>query len=324
MEKLTLRAQFGFTRKFEVFYDLPYIDKNRKTGIGFKVSYSENDQVAYETRDHWLQFVGINEVGIGTVQRKRFYSQFGFERRNRFYSRHNMTIGYHDQWVGDTVVSLNPNYFGGALSSIQFFKLGYSYTYDVRNIAFYPTKGHMLQAGVEKEGLGLLGPLDVWKLYGNASKYFSLSKRWSTGHYLSGFGTLPRDTVPYFTYGGLGYRNDLLRGFDLKVINSTSYLIMKNELRFMVFSFTRKYDKIVPIKQFQTIPASLFVKAFIDVGTSHDPYTAALNPEFANNGIWAWGLGLDLATFYDLVFRLEYSRISNNENNLFLNLHAAF
>ncbi len=319
MEKLTLRAQVGFTRKFEVFYDLPYIDKKRKTGIGFKVSYSENDQVAYETRDNWLQFTGQNDV-----LRKRFYGQFGIERRNRFYSRHNVNLGYHNYWVGDTIVDLNPNYFSDSIQRLEFAKINYTYTYDVRNIAFYPTKGHMIEAGLEKEGLGLFGPLDVWKINVNGSKFYTLSRRFSSGHYASLFTSLPRESIPYFTYGGLGYRDDILRGFDLYVVNARSYALIKNELRFMLFSFTRKYDKIVPVKQFQTIPASLFLKAFVDFGTSEDPFTANLNPLFADKNLWAAGLGLDFATFYDLVFRLEYSRISNGENNVFLNLHAAF
>ncbi len=318
-EKLTLRAQIGFTRKYEVFYDIPYVDKNRKTGIGFKVSYSENDQVAFETRDNFFQFYGQNKTN-----RTRFYSSFNFERRNRFYSRHNVNIGFHDQWVSDSIVILNPNYFGDLKNQIRFFRLSYTYTYDKRNISFYPTDGHKVEAKVEKDGIGAFEDVDVWKFNLNASKYFKYSKRIGSGHYLSGFSSLPAGNIPFFTYGGLGFKNDVLRGYDLYVINSRAYGIMKNEIRYMIFSFTKKYDKIVPVRQFQTIPTSLYFKLFADLGISDDPFTSELNPLFANQSLWSIGSGMDLTTFYDLVFRVEYSYNSNQEHNVFINLHAAF
>jgi hypothetical protein len=45
---------------------------------------------------------------------------------------------------------------------------------------------------------------------------------------------------------------------------------------------------------------------------------------FTNKYLASYGAGLDIATFYDLVFRIEYALNQDLEDSFFLNLKAAF
>lgn len=316
-ENLKVKLQLGFTRKYELFYDIPYIDKNQKTGVGYKISYSDNNIVAYEVADHQLQFVDSDDI-----QRRRFYTQFYVTRRSEFFGRHYLELGYRNNWIGDTIAQLNPNYFGDSLNKVQFLTLSYSYTWDKRNIAYYATKGHYIGIGIGQAGLGLLDDISLWEVKLVGAKYFDLGKKFFSSHYGSAKLSGP-EAQPFFLYGGLGYGKDILRGFDLYVINGNYFLANKNELKYKLLSFHKTF-KWIPLEQFQTLPVDVFIKVFADLGYADDRNTRDVNARFSNRFLSGYGVGIDVATFYDLVFRTEFSINQDGENNLFLNLQAAF
>ncbi|MEQ9250776.1 MAG: BamA/TamA family outer membrane protein [Cytophagales bacterium] len=316
-ENIKLKFQLGFTRKFEAFYDIPYVNKNRKTGMGFKVSYSDNNTVAFQVNDHKLEFVDSDEL-----QRRRFYSTFYLVRRSEFYGQQSVELNYHQQWVGDTISALNPNYFGDSASRVEYFNLSYSYSWDRRNIAYYATKGYIIGVGIGKAGLGLLDDIDVWEMRLQGAKYFELGKKFYSSHYASTKISAP-NSQPFFLYQGLGYGDDILRGFDLYVINGNHYVINKNELKYELFSFKKTFN-FIPLDQFKVLPVKVFIKVFADLGYVDNRNTRDLNARFSNTFLSGYGIGIDVATFYDLVFRTEYAISQEGETNLFLNLQAAF
>lgn len=316
-ENLKLKLQLGFTRKTEIFYDIPFVDKNQKTGLGFKVSYSDNNVVAYEVNDHQLQFVDSDQI-----ERRRFYANAYVVRRSQFFGSHLLGADYHQQWVGDTIIGLNPNYFGDGQNLSQFFVLKYNYSWDRRNIAFYPTEGYYIQFQLSKLGLGIFNDLDMWVGNIAAAKFFNLGKGFYTNHYTSVKISGP-DRQPYFQYEGLGFGRNLLRGFDLYVINGNYFAVNKNEFKYRLLSFRRTFDWF-PVPQFRTIPIDIFVKAFSDFGYVEDLNTRILNQRFSNKLLSGYGVGMDIATFYDLVFRIEYSINQDAETNVFVNVQAAF
>ncbi|MEQ9166787.1 MAG: hypothetical protein RLO12_11050, partial [Fulvivirga sp.] len=68
----------------------------------------------------------------------------------------------------------------------------------------------------------------------------------------------------------------------------------------------------------------VFIKVFADLGYVDNRNTRDLNARFSNTFLSGYGIGIDVATFYDLVFRTEYAISQEGETNLFLNLQAAF
>jgi outer membrane protein assembly factor BamA len=76
--------------------------------------------------------------------------------------------------------------------------------------------------------------------------------------------------------------------------------------------------------QFKTFPIDFYLKLFADFGYVDDRNTRTLNNRFTNKYLASYGAGLDIATFYDLVFRIEYALNQDLDDSFFLNLKAAF
>lgn len=55
-DEMTLYGQAGFTRKISLDYDFPFANKSNTLGFGFTTFYSANKEIAYKTKDNYLQF----------------------------------------------------------------------------------------------------------------------------------------------------------------------------------------------------------------------------------------------------------------------------
>jgi outer membrane protein assembly factor BamA len=52
-DRLTFIAQFGFTRKFEIDYEMPPIGKNQRFGATFNILYSDNKESVFNSIDNF-------------------------------------------------------------------------------------------------------------------------------------------------------------------------------------------------------------------------------------------------------------------------------
>ena len=55
-ETIKLTTQFGFSRKFDLSYRIPYLDKKQKQGLQIDADFSEPKNIAYYTENHKLKF----------------------------------------------------------------------------------------------------------------------------------------------------------------------------------------------------------------------------------------------------------------------------
>jgi hypothetical protein len=75
-------------------------------------------------------------------------------------------------------------------------------------------------------------------------------------------------------------------------------------------------------KQFETAPFALYLRAYSDAGYVRDNSLNPLNTKLANEFLLGGGLGLDMVTYYDLVFRLEYSINRLQQQGVYLHVKA--
>ena len=128
---------------------------------------------------------------------------------------------------------------------------------------------------------------------------------------------------PYLQTIGLGYRNDLVRGYELYVIDGQDYALIKNELKFRLFSIQKHFDWI-PIKQFNTIPLAAYLNTFADAAYVQNKYPELSNTRLGNKALYGAGAGLDLVTFYNIVARMNLTFNANGERRFFFNIFREF
>ncbi|MEH0158081.1 BamA/TamA family outer membrane protein [Limibacter armeniacum] len=301
-ESLDLLMRFGFSNVFRINYNIPFLDKQQKTSLSFGASYSETHTVAYATK--FNKFVEVSNEE--NVLQKQWAGYVSVGKRIGFYDYHRVSLGYSSGAIADTVAELNPNYFLGGRKSQKFFKLSYSYAKDMRDIRVYPLNGYFVRGSFEKNGLGVFDDLNSIVIEGDYFKYTPISKRFF--HELGAtFKTSFPALQPYQEMRALGYTTKILRGYDNYVVEGQHLGIFKNTLRFKALSKKLNLKKIIPLKYFSSIPIEVYLKSYADAGYISSQVVTETNERLTNNLLLGWGTGVDVVTFYNTTFRLEYS-----------------
>jgi outer membrane protein assembly factor BamA len=316
-DKLRFVAEFGFIPKFEVAYSLPYIDKAQKTGITVGSSYSMNKTMAKRTWRDKLDYLSSEEKN-----KERFYSYVTLTRRNKYYAFHSLDLRWSTTKISDTIAILNPNYLLDGRIRQRYFQLTYSFSYDKRDNVQYPLQGQ--SGGVQFSKIGLLPSDDVNMayLYGSYRKYIPISKRWYANTGVRGRISMPK-RQPYLQTIGLGYRNDLVRGYELYVVDGQSYALWKNEIKYKLFSL-RKHFPWIPIRQFNTIPIAAYINTFADAGYVKNNYPELSNTGLGNSMLFGAGTGLDVVTFYNIVARFNVNINAEGDRRFFFTIARDF
>ncbi|MEJ2003404.1 MAG: POTRA domain-containing protein [Cyclobacteriaceae bacterium] len=319
-ERLRLDAQFGFTKRFAIAYEMPYIDKSQRHGLNIAAQYAQNKNVAYRTLDHVAQFLDDDNVLL-----TRRFLRLGYTFRNSFYIRHNVDISYNSNDIADTLLLESPNYFNDSSMKQKYFSITYQFVIDRRDLFAYPLNGHYFQAFIRKEGLGLYKDLDRTEIILRYTNYSPLGKEYYFSNYSAAYLSVPEDQ-PYSTLSALGYSSDYVRGYELYLIEGQHLLLNRSTIKKKIFS-TDFYAGFMPAEQFRRIPISIYLKTYFDMGyaRNYEFYEQeGFNTRLSNKFLFGTGIGLDFVTFYDAVFRLEYSFNGEKEGGFFLNFKKEF
>lgn len=323
---LSFATSFGLAHLFEIGYLNPSVNKKRTFGYGAFFSYQRSRRIPVNTINDKLSYIDLNKVF--------HYNHFNFTNsfiiRPNIRATHLINATYNYSSVSDSVIKANPDYYINQKNYQNYIKIGYHFESDHRDIKAYPTNGWLIQLGIMNYGLGLMKDINLTTTYFRMSGY----KQWKKHPKFStaGFGKLLvsfPDKQPYNIQvdKALGYNQDLVRGYELYVLNGQHYLLFKSEQRFKVLDFKLKnikkmQSKPIMNKSIAYLPLNLVLKAFFDAGYVWDNQFEA-NNYLKNKWIFGFGLGLDIVTFNNSVFRMEYSFNRNLENRLYLHFQQA-
>lgn len=316
-DRLRLLAEFGFVPKYELSYSLPYINKAMTLGFQTGISYTTNKTLPYRTWNDKLDFFN-NE----NLNRERLFVFATLTKRKRFYDVQSLDLRWNYTELSDTLARLNPNYLLDGQVQQQYFQLTYTYQFDNRDNVQYGLRGR--QYGLMASKLGLLpsDQLNQVVLMAWYRKFTPLGERFYTNSGLRTRLSLP-NRQPYQSIVGLGFRQDLVRGYELYVIDGQQFVLLQNELKYKLFHFERTFDWF-PIRQFNTIPVTAYLNTFADVGYVRNAFPELSNTQLGNKLLSGVGVGLDLVTFYNIVYRFNYSLNSQGERGFFFRVGRSF
>lgn len=320
-EVLKILVQHGFTPKYEAFYRIPYINRKQRDGLYFGASYSTNRAVAYNSANNRLNFA---ELPVGTAGRSRFYAVATYNWRIGFFTNHSVEARYFYNTIADTIALLNPNYFYNGKTYQSYFRLSYNFGLDVRDMRYYAARGYVIEGGITNDGLAIAQGVNITTFRGRYARYFDFGRNFFGGFGLQGKASFPADAQPYNLSMALGYLEEMVRGYERYVLDGPHYALGKAEVRYRFFNRTLNLDAGMPIRQFSTLPVQLYITAYTDAGYAYHPQASQLNLHLNNKLALGYGMGLNIVTFYDLVFRMEYSQNVEGTGGFFLNMRAPF
>ncbi|WP_273214120.1 BamA/TamA family outer membrane protein [Runella zeae] len=300
-DRLRLRAEFGFIPRLDIYYSIPYLDKKQRTGITIGILRITNRSLAYRTNRDKLSFLGSDER-----TRERIVPYLTLTHRPKFYGYHSFSAQYSMTNVTDTIARLNPNYFLGGKSRQRYLQLSYSHFYDRRDRGQYALRGFIYGFYVSKIGVLPSDDVDILEATFNWGQYIPLAKKLYFS-YLTELKVATPARQPFLQTRGMGYGGDLVRGYELYVIDGPHYSYLKTNLRYQLLNRTFNLSKFIKLRQFNALPVAIYPNIYADVGYVRNPYPELNNSQLANRPLFGFGVGMDVVTWYNFVGRINYS-----------------
>ncbi len=312
------KIQFGYTRKYNLRYSLPFINRKKTLGIYAYTDFSQNREVNYATVGNKQAFWRDEDRFVYS----RFRTEFGINYRPGARNFHYWELGFNqnriDPHVADT---LNPGFFRDGRTLQRYFSLAYEFTSDFRDIRAYPVNGYFFRMRLQKDGIGIFPDRDALTLTARYERYFPIASRWSLAMLSGGKLSLIRKPQPYNDNRALGFGNIYLPGYEYYLADGLDMALARSIFRYRFFDKELRFGKWVPLPAYRNIPFKAYLVLNSGWALVNDPFPTRVGNPLNNRPLWGGGLGLHLVFFFDKVVLIEYSFNHLWEKGLFLHFN---
>jgi outer membrane protein assembly factor BamA len=319
-EYIRFTAQFGYSRRFGLLYRVPNLGRSQKHGLSFMADYGEPKNLATKTVEHVPLFLETRSTLKKSLSLATTYSY-----RRSFYVTHSVTLEHNNSTAADTVLGENANYFAESGTQQSYTALSYQFNSDHRDVIAYPLKGFHFSGYISKTGLIPTDDVNMLELNALFAQHYSLGDGLFLSNFTSGYFSSPKQQ-PYSMYNALGYRRQFIRGYETYLVEGPQFVLNKTTLKYRIFSRAWSIEDS-PLEQFRHFPVSVYLKVYYDFGyvENYPQYEqAGVSTPLANRYLQGTGVGLDVVTLYDNVFRFEYTFSKNGRTGFFFNVRKEF
>jgi outer membrane protein assembly factor BamA len=307
----------GYARNISASYSAPYSNKKLTEGFGVAVGYTQNREVQYKL-NYNNKLLNYRKEGFVS---NNFNAAVGYSIRKGFFKSTNFSVGFNYSNIDDSIITTkyNSTYFNSSNSKqfIPDFGVGISYSNTDNNN--YPQKGLIYSYGISKRGVQFVGGINSLSISGSFAKFYKHSHNFFSTVQSSAIVKLPFEQA-FVNRRAIGFGSLSLRGLEVYLIDGVAAGVAKYTLTKKVAAFKIPFP--IKIKSLPYVPFKIFAKTYADAGYSYlsKKYDSRLNNKFLYTG----GFGIDIVTFYDIVFKVEYSFNQLGEKGLFLRGKGGF
>jgi len=312
-DRLNINLIAGYSNQVQLRYEQPFADKSLTKGFSVGFSLARQRELNFASAYSKQVFVKRDEFVYQNIRAEAAYLY-----RPAIKTRHAIKLAYVTSKINDTVVLLNPHYFGNKQKSISFPELSYNVQYYDADYNAYPTKGFIGDASIIRRGVNHEMNLTQFQYHANLT--IPIAKK--TQLYLQSAGVLklPFDQ-PYINQQLFGNSDAYMRGLEYYVSDGTAGIIGRATLHRQVFSTTLRTPPNV--KKEVNIPIRIYLKGGADIGYTYNkhPGTSILSNRF----LYTECIGLDVVIpSYDVVFKFDYSFNQLGGSGIFLHVRTDF
>lgn len=301
-QTLQINGFKGFTESLGIQYKIPYLTNKLRDGFKTAIDYSTQNEVFTDIYKNEMVYIKNDSLPIRT----KFHFQLEYFRRTGFYKTQYFNARFFQYSGSDTLSDYSQHYFGNNLSFLRYINLSYRFKIDKRFSQNYPLKGYFFDVKLDQFGLGKLdySNLFVTRIISNFRIYKKITEKhfWATGFHLNHYFT---QRIPFHLKTGLGFDN-YIRGYEPYILFGTTSLLIKNNYKIQLVSpkvitlpFIKNFEK------FSKVHFALYWNNYLDAGFVVNK-TEKTN-DLTNKFLIGAGSGLNWVTYYDVVFRTEYS-----------------
>ena len=307
----------GYSREVEMAYDRPNAGKNLVHGFGGGFLFSGQQEIDIITTNNQQVFVNRDSIKYAG---KYLQTQASFSLRYYFRpairTKHFFRFSFNQLRIDSSVLVYNPNYFLNNQLSLVFPEFFYSINYNHIDYVPYPTKGFLFETSILQRGF--TANMNMTQLIARSTEAFSFAPKMYFVTQNFAVLRLPFKQS-FYNQKLLGYGDYYMRGLEKYVVDGIGLLLDRNTVMREMAHFN------IPFLRGTThdhIPFRIFVKTYVDLGYVFNRYNN-LN-SLQNTMLYTYGAGIDVVTFYDFVFRIEYSINQLGEKGLFFHIRNDF
>ena len=135
-DKLTIGYITGYTHQMTLRYQLPFIDKQLKYGMGLGWAQFNQKEINYTTVDNKQVFLRTEDN-----TRKGYRANVNLTYRPNLFERHALQVGIGNESISDSAFAIAPNFLPNHKKSFSYIDLNWSYSKVRFDYNAYPTKG---------------------------------------------------------------------------------------------------------------------------------------------------------------------------------------
>ena len=307
----------GYSRQLELAYDLPFVDKSLKQGLGMSIIYSRQKELNVLTVNNQQEFINADTIPYaGKYLYERMNFSLRYYYRPALHTRHFIRLSFNKVGIDSAVTVWNPHYFQNGKRQVLYPELSYSVDYSNADYIPYPLKGILFETGLTRRGIN--ADMNLWQLYVKLTRSWQVANKTFFSFQNWSMLKLPLDQ-PFYNQQFLGYGDLYMRGLDRYVINGVAGFVIRNSLMRELFNFNIPFTRI---PSHDRIPFRIYARTFADYGYVYNQNFTANS--LTNRILYTAGFGLDVVTFYDLTLKFDYSFNQLGQNGLFLHIRNDF
>jgi hypothetical protein len=305
-DKLTIGYITGYTHQTTIRYQLPFIDKQLKYGMGLGFAQFNQRELNYAT-------VGNKQVFLRTEDliRKGYRVNTNLTYRPNLFERHALQVGIGNESISDSAFAIAPNFLPNHKKSFSYLDLNWSYSKIRFDYNAYPTKGASTEIALSQRFSkeSNLSAIQIRQIVAKpiAPNRFILAESLTIGR-----------TMQQSNYSDrklMGYGLMQMNGLDYYVVDGNAATLFKAAIHQRIGSYTI----INPLtkKFLPSVKYTFWIKAFTQLGYVYSSEKNKANP-LANSLLRTAGIGVDLISIYDFVLNMEYSINQLGDKGLYL------
>jgi hypothetical protein len=305
-DKLTVGLISGYTQQSVVKYQIPFIDKKLKFGMGVGWAQFNQKEVNYTTLNNKQVFLRTEEV-----IRKGYRANANLTYRPNLYERQALQVGFGNESISDSAFAVAPNFLPNHKKAYSYLDINWSYSKVRFDYNAYPTKG----ASTE---------IALFQRFSKESNLSAFQFRQVVAHPITPARFILAESLTIGrTMQQSNYSDRKLMGYGLMQMNGLEYYVVDgNAATLFKAAFHQRigsYTVVNPLtKKFLPIVKYTFwIKAYTNLGYVYSQEKNKSNP-LANSLLRTAGIGLDLISIYDFVLNMEYSINQLGDKGLYL------
>ncbi len=305
-EDLGFKIRLGFRQQFGINYYVPMINKNRqRLGLFFDASLFRQKSFFYNIHESRYQYYDFDYYGYSEQRLKG-----GLVFRPRLNTFHYFITSLNHFDVNDSLPQLNQTLFGKQSRVNNWAIFDYVFEHTTLDYIKYPTSGHSL---VVSSALGTDFHENRWEsLQFNFQVHFPLKYR--VTHSMSAFGECFFESIPPVGLRRSIGNNYYFRGYEDEVWNARGSLGSRQQISWNFFKKRKYHLQNIQARKFNKPFLSLYATVFTDLGM-----VSGIQPSNKELFLLSAGTGIDMVSYYDLIFRLE--TVINIDKKFWVNLH---